>query len=263
MTQSSLEKRRWAVLSCALCSITLTGVTGCIETGAQPVELPLFLAGTQADTAFDGRDGFSVRLSSAQIAFGPLTLCAGATAASLCETAHAEWQGSAVVDALDPTPKRAGKLLGIGGPVRSWMYDLGFVSLLTQEEPIRTKAALQLGHSVYLEGTATDGSTNVHFVAELDVSQEVETERGVPVVSKTISERFEQDLAEPDLDLLVRFDPRSWFAQVDFAAATSELDCSERCELEFEDGDQGYRALHLAIVAGEHPTFSFDHLAKR
>ena len=77
----------------------------------------------------------SVTIDRADLAFGPLYLCAGATAGDLCDTARFEWLDSAVVDTTLSDPVKVGELSGVTGTVRSWMYDLGLSSQLTREAP--------------------------------------------------------------------------------------------------------------------------------
>jgi hypothetical protein len=241
----------------SLAAVALCCVAACVDTGAEPVVIPLRVAGRSAQV-FEGRDAWRVELATAKLAFGPLTLCAGATAAGLCETAHAEWLDSAVVDVLDPKAHRVGDVIGIGGPVRSWMYDLGYVSVLTAEEPINTAAARKLGHSLQLVGSASSGDRTLNFEGDLELRQESATERGVPVVSKSRDEHFEQDLSESGLELLVRFDPEPWFAQVDFESAYLDLGCEGTCEFAINSDTQAYRALRIAIEAGQHPQFTWQ-----
>jgi hypothetical protein len=231
------------------------GGSACIDTGTEPVAIPLSVAGTRADAPFMGRGGWTVQLERADLVFGPLTLCAGATAGALCETAHAEWLDSARVDTLDPQSRSVGEVIGIGGTVRSWMYELGFVSILTADESFATPAVRELGSSARLTGTATQGSRVVHFDAQVDVQQDPATERGVPVVSKNRDDRFNRELSEPGLELLVRFDPRPWLADVNFEDAIGASDCTDTCELQFTENTQAYRALRLALEAGAPPKF--------
>ncbi len=216
------------VLTRGACLTLLLALAGCIDTVQREARVELKLAGTDISKPFAGRDGASISLSRAQLAFGPLTLCAGREAGDLCDDALAEWRESAVVDALDPEPKRAGELVGITGSTRSYMYDLGIVSLLTQQQPVPLAAARELsGHSVWLEGTVELRGRTVPFRARLAMAQSELSARGVPIVRKSPSERFAQRITAEGQQLLIRFDPRDWVVSVDFAALLANGECSD------------------------------------
>ncbi len=233
--------------------VWLLGLCACSETASIPIALPLEVAGTRVDAPFEGRDGWQVTLARADLAFGPLYLCSGTQAGALCDTARAEWLGSAVVDALDDTPRRAGALEGTSGMVRSWMYDHGITSLYTQPAPVALDAAEALGgHSLIVEGSASRDGTRVPFVARITIQQEAETELGVPVVRKSASDAFGHDLSGDEPFLRVRFDPRPWLAGVDFA------EVGEAGEATLPPDSRAHRAIFNAVVAGERPTFSWE-----
>jgi hypothetical protein len=224
---------------------------GCIDTSQRPIDLPLRLVGTApTDPLFVG--DWTVTLTEARLAFGPLYLCAGVQAGTLCETARAEWLGSAVVDTLSETEIEAGRLRGVSGPVRSYMYDLGITSLLTQQSPLVLDAAAALGgSSLVLRGTAIRGTDTVRFGIDLPVHQEAGTEIGVSVVRKSGSDPFSYELTGGESGLTLRFDARAWVSQIDFAALPPGLPVS------FTEGTQGYRAIRGALVAGARPRFEW------
>ncbi|MFT5359051.1 MAG: hypothetical protein ACI9KE_006294, partial [Polyangiales bacterium] len=59
-----------------------------------------------------------------------------------------------------------GVLTGISGSARSYMYDLGFVSLLTTSVPLPLAAAESLGGASYIvEGSAEVDGTMIPFSA--------------------------------------------------------------------------------------------------
>lgn len=218
MTRSSAA---YAVLFVAIVS------TGCIDTGRKRATIELSVAGTEVSEPFDGRDGVTIELDRADLAFGPLYLCSGFQAGELCDEARAEWTGAAVVDALDPELTPVGTMDAITGTARSWMYDLGIVSLLTQPEPLVTSAAAELGgHSVVLEGRAIVDHTVIPFTAEVAVRQAPGTEQGVPVVRRSPSDPFEYEIEDGDQQLLVRFDPRPWLASVNFRGLLEDRACT-------------------------------------
>lgn len=245
MRRFAVAALRVTSVGCACCL-----ATGCIDTLGSRIELPLQVAGSAASAPFEGQNGWSIELTRAELAFGPLYLCGGAQAGSLCETARLEWLGSAVVDALEPQPRAVGQLEGVTGFVRSYMYDLAITSLLTQHEPVPLEAALALGgNSVRLEGVAR-GSQRVPFLFEMAIQQEEQTEIGVSVVRQSGGASFEHEVTTDDAGLLVRFDPRPWLQSVDFETALQGV-------AGFGPGTQGYRAVSGAIVAGVRPRFEW------
>jgi len=173
-----------------------------------------------------GANGWSIELHQAQLAFGPLYLCAGYQAGSLCETARAEWTDSAVVDALDPNALEVGQLTGVSGPIRSWMFDLGITSLLTQQRPEVLSAASSLGgNSVRISGVAVKGSRSLPFAIAMPIQQDEMTEIGASVVRKSTADVFEHRLSDKDQGLTVRFDATPWVREIDFEALVDDSTC--------------------------------------
>lgn len=199
----------------------------CVDLGVAEIEVPLHVAGTSIDGPIAGKAGAQIELDRAELAFGPIYLCAGAQAGELCDTAQLEWLDAIAFDALDPTPVEAGPLRGREGAVRSWMFDLGLVSLLTQEHPLVLPAAEQLGDaSVVLEGRADVGGVVIPFSVAVAVQQEDETEVGVPVIRKSSSDAFEHEVFAGEQGLLVRFDAGPWVTEIDFAGLLEDGVCA-------------------------------------
>lgn len=218
-----------------LASVFASPLGACIDVAQAPVEVPLMLAG-QAQSQISLATG-QIELSSAQVAFGPLYLCAGASAGDLCQVARAEWLDTAVVDILDPTPVRVGTLRGNSGTVLSWMYDLGISSHLTQSKPFVLPAAQRLGGaSLLVTGRARVQEFDIPFSAAVAVAQTQDTELGVPVVRKSGSERFFRDLGESQDLLLVRFDPAALFASMDLNHLIQRAACSPDSSTRVCDG---------------------------
>ncbi|MEZ4445124.1 MAG: hypothetical protein R3B72_38985 [Polyangiaceae bacterium] len=233
--------------------VLLVGLlAGCGRPGAVETSIPLMVAGTELEAPIEGRDGWSIELSRADLAFGPLYLCSGVKAGDLCETARAEWVDSIVVDVLDPEARYVGDLHGSTGWTRSWMYDLGIVSLLAKQnaEPLSAAEALG-GVSLVLEGTASKDGAISPFLARAPIQQEEGTEKGVPVVRKSAADPFEHEITGEDERLLVRFDAASWAREIDFTSASEEGD------LEFTSEGQAMRAIRNAVVAGPRPRFEW------
>jgi hypothetical protein len=230
----------------ALTGLLISLAGGCLDTGRERVSIPLRVAGV-APTAVAGAGGWTITLASAELAFGPLYLCAGEQAGALCETARLEWTESIVVDALDPEPRVAGALQGVSGPVRSWMYDLGITSLLTQQRPAALAAALELGeNSVRLSGVARRAERELPFELALPIQQDEAAELGACVVRKSTSDPFVHEITGDEIALTVRFDPRPWLLEVDIDALTEDPASA-----------QAKRALRNALVAGARPSFEW------
>jgi len=231
--------------------------TACVDTGATRTDIALSVAGTEVDAPFIVDTDWQVSLDSADLAFGPLWLCAGTQAGELCDTARAEWLDSVVIDALDPATKSAGMLDGLTGRVHSWMFDLGIVSLLTQQQPVQLDAASALGgNSVRLSGTATRGTDVIAFDVELRVQQEEDTEQGVAVVRSASAAAFDHELTGSGEALTVRFDPRPWLDAVDFDQFCDATGCAS--DVVFEPDSQAWRAVRNQLVAGKRPAFDFN-----
>lgn len=276
---------------CFALALAVIGQSSCIDMGQEPVEFPLLLAGT-APTQINLPSG-QIELSSAQVAFGPLYLCAGASAGDLCEVSRAEWLGTAVVDILSPTPVLAGNITGTSGPVLSWMYDLGISSQLSASKPFVLPAAQRLGgKSLIVKGRARVDGQEIPFSVAVAVEQTEDTELGIPVVRKSVSDRFFRELGAESDALLVRFDPAALFATSNLKSLLSREQCSpdgaalvcdgliaRRCnagvelekidcaaqglvcakgkgcvqEIELEPSSELYRVLRTAMLSGARP----------
>jgi hypothetical protein len=204
------------------------------------------------------RSGASVTLERADLAFGPLYLCAGTTAGDLCDTARIEWLGSVVVNALAPSPERAGNLTGVTGAVRSWMYDLGISSQLSRSEPFVLDAAAALGDtSLLLRGRADIAGVEMSFDASVRIEQADDTELGVPVVRKSTSETFRHEVSGHEQGLTVRFDPATWVHGLDFGSYCGPAgDCPEHVTL--EPDTEAFRSLRNALVSAGRPVFEWE-----
>jgi hypothetical protein len=217
-----------ALLS-ALVPLTLlaTPLFGCVDTGAEPISVALSVAGTDPEGAILARRGVPVTLERANLAFGPLTLCAGFQAGDNCESALAEWRDAVVIDALDAAPVSVGVLTGISGSARSYMYDLGFVSLLTTSVPLPLPAAESLGGASYIvEGSAEVDGTMIPFSARAALAQDASIERGIPIIRSGSGDAFALELDASSAPLTVRFAPAAWVADIDFTALVQRRACA-------------------------------------
>ncbi len=236
--------------------LAATVTTACVDSGVTMRDIELRVAGTEA-TAFDGRDEWTIELDRARLAFGPVTLCPGRSAGEFCESARGEWVDAVVVDGLEPKAKRAGDLVGTSGPVLSWMYDYGLVSLLTEKAPYVTEAASDLGgNSVQLQGCAFKAEQRVCFELSATVSQTTETEQGVPVV-RVGGVQGVSDLTQIS-SLTATFDPRDWVATIDFDALTLGQECEAGCDAGRLAADsQAVRAVQSALAGTARPRLSW------
>lgn len=236
-------------------ALLLVLAPACVDTGTELRSIELRVRGTDA-AQFEGRNGWAVELTRAQIAFGPLTFCPGRNAGEFCDTARAEWLDSIVVDGLDARSRRAGEILGAAGPVSSWMYDYGFVSLLTQSKPYVTEAARKLGEqSVAVAGCAIKAERRVCFELTTTIAQNAQTEQGVPVVR--VNGGDIHDFAVVD-GVHFTFEPASWLAQVDFDEIASAAVCDADCDpVALTGNSQPVRAVQTALVAAARPRVRF------
>ena len=203
-------------------------LAACVDTGQERVSLPLYLAGSDLSAPLTAAGGIELQIETAELAFGPLYLCAGNTAGELCDTARLEWLDSRVVDLTRAAPERAGELSGVSGTVRSFMYDLGISSQLTRDAPYTLEAARQLdGASFRVAGSALLKGERVPFSAELSVQQGPGTEQGVPVIRKSVSEPFEHDVGPDEAALLVRFDAAAWLSSLELRSYARDTTCSQ------------------------------------
>jgi len=206
----------------------LLGLSACgVDTGQERVSVPLYLAGSDLGVPLTAARDSTLTIDSAELAFGPLYMCAGNTAGELCDTARLEWLDTRVIDLTRETPERAGELTGVSGTVRSFMYDLGISSQLTRDQPYTLAAARELGGASFrVSGSANVDGVEVPFRAELAVQQTEGTEPGVPVIRKSSSERFSRDVTPEEPGLLIRFDASSWLRSLDLRDALEDDVCS-------------------------------------
>jgi hypothetical protein len=200
---------------------------GCADTGQEQVQVPLFVAGSDVSEPLIAAGNVLVTIERADLAFGPLYLCAGATAGDLCDTARLEWLGTTIVDTTNANPKRAGELRGVTGAVRSWMYDLAISSQLTRSQPFVLDAARDLGNASFvLAGRANVDGVEIPFSASVPVQQTDATEFGVPVVRKSTSDAFFRDVTPREPGLVLRFDPGPWLRGIDFRPYVAHDACA-------------------------------------
>jgi hypothetical protein len=202
----TIERHRFAGTGWSLCA-ALALVTACGETGQNEIAFAASARST-GNVAFTA-SGWSVTLTSARVSFGPLYLCATASASSdLCPTAIAEYTDAATIDLVSTAPLDLGGMLGVTGTVHSGAFDYGVTWLATQTSPTPLQAAPG-GHSAHFEGAATLGARTVRFVADIDA---------LPLYRGTRTVQGARTTAEikDGITLDLVFDPVAWWSAVDF-----------------------------------------------
>lgn len=191
-----------------LIALTLA-LAACGAAGEPAFQAPLRARGG-ASGATAG--AWTVTLTRADVAFGPLYLCATAAASSdLCPSAVAEFPAVAVVDGIDPGAQELGELDALPAQVRSAMFDYGVTWLKTHSQP-RAQEGAPGGRSARFAGTAVLGDMSVEFTADVDVPPALRGSRAIEGLR----------LGPADLDprgaLDVTVDAAAWWTGVDFDA---------------------------------------------
>lgn len=203
MTRAATPTHAWILLAA-------TALAGCEEGALSRESLALLGGGTGEDTFEDG--DWTIRLTRADVAFGPLYFCATPAAdADLCPVALAEFADVAVVDALDAESAVLGEVVADSGTVRSATFDFGLPWLVTAQGPRSPRGALG-GHSARFQGEATDGVRAFRFQLALDVTSANPGDIAVRGVRTT-----EQIDGDEDT-VTVTFEPAAWWLGVDWEA---------------------------------------------
>lgn len=188
-------------------------LVGCADSGRDPATVELVARGAPSAVFTDG--GFTITLTRADIAFGPAYFCAtAATSTDLCDTAVLETLDAHPIDGIDATDQPLGELRGLTGTVRSVQYDLGIAFLLAGASPEALPGSID-GHSVVLEGHATDGMTSFDFVATVDVTAELSGTTAV------VGARTEATIPSSGARLTLAVDPSRWLAGLDWTALSN------------------------------------------
>jgi hypothetical protein len=147
-----------------------------------------------------------------------------------------------------------------------------------------------------IKGRALVDEIELPFSASIPVQQTDDTELGVPVVRKSLSDQFFRDVTIDERGLTIRFDPADWIRNLDLSAyvgrqscttdgppiacdgtqeytcedemTTSQRDCADLNQvclpqqgcadmLEITSESQQYRALRNAILSGVRPSFTW------
>lgn len=229
----------------AFLALPLT-LSSCIDTGADFFELPLSVQST-GNTSFAGRGDWTVTLTEARVAFGPIYLCAAARPGDTCETAIAEELEVLEIDLLNDTAQDLGVMVATPQPVRSYMAEYGRPWGYRDNGPRALASGVLGGHSLLIAGFAEDESgRRVDFSGELDFEG---------AAAGTVPVRADLDapleLAE---GTRIQFSvaPEELFVQLDFDTL-HDADGALTQSVVLESGTQAYRALRLALVSNSFP----------
>lgn len=190
-------------------ALLLLACAACGDTGAPAFEAPARARGGAREVQ---AGAWTVTLTRADVALGPVYLCATAAASSdLCPSAVAEWTDVAAVDALDPAPQELGTLVAVPGEVRSAMLDYGITWLPTETRPTAQDGA-PAGRSARFAGTAVRGDMSLEFSADVDLAPPLQGGRAIEGL------RVAPFDPEPGGALVITVDAAAWWAGVDFDA---------------------------------------------
>lgn len=236
MSTQRPDPRDSLLLACVL------ALAACGDTGGENFSYPLAGLGAGAEPFPVG--DWQVTLSVAEVAIGPIYLCATAAASpDLCDVALAEFTDVAVVDAL-AGEQPLGALQARPGEPRSAMLDYGISWFTTASKP---RALAELGHSARLVGTAVRGDQSLQFDAIVDV---VPPLRGSPAL---VGVRAQGDEHDESSRLELRVDARAWLTGVDFDALAAAGP-----EHAIKPGDLAHAAIAFAMTT-QPPTFRWTH----
>lgn len=209
----STRARPWARRALLAYAVTASalGITGCIESPQSEVSYEAEAHATLSHTFEVG--GITVRLSRAELAFGPVYFCAAASgSATLCRSALGELLDVTRVDLLAAAPTRLGRVRGFTGPLRSASYDLG-LHWFDTSYAVEASPAAPEGHSLVVVGTlARSGEPEVPFRLAVDAVPQYQGQRAVPTTEAVA------EVSTAPTRLIVSFDAEAWLRQVDFDA---------------------------------------------
>lgn len=221
-------------------ALTALLAVACGTTGAEPFTYPITAVG--AGASFPVGD-WQITLTRAELALGPIYLCATAAASpDLCAVARGEFADVAVVDLLAAAPQALGEVDSLAGDVRSAMLDYGVSWFTTQTA---AEAGSELGHSAHLTGTAVQGDEILTFDAVIDVVPQL---RGSPAL---VGVRARVDAPDERSRLQLRINPGAWLLGVDFDALAAA-----GASIEIRPGDEAHAAIAFALTT-QPPVFSW------
>ena len=230
-------------------ALALSLLSGCTDVGAQRLQVPMFLQGT-APSLIRVAD-YDVEVDQAQVAFGPLYLCASRLPdVDICPTSIAENLQTTSFDALSERATMAGTLSGFTQTSRSGMWDYGRTWRISDRVVRPSAQAIDGAHSAVLVLTATRGGESRHFRFVLDVDGGSQTSGTTAVRARLTEQALTPSLAS----LEVRFDPTLWASLVDYDTLW-ELPVSEMIDV--PAGHPAESSVRLAMVLNGLPTMTW------
>ncbi|MCL2725668.1 MAG: hypothetical protein FWD69_14650 [Polyangiaceae bacterium] len=215
-------------------------LASCIESPQSPVDYDAVVVPQGNGSA--AIRGWNVTLTHADVALGPFYFCASASGSStLCDAAVAEITSVALVDGLALGQAPLGRVHGLSGSVQSAAYDFGISWFDTQTSPTPSPVTPGPGHSMQLEGQATNGATGFSFTANVDVVPQYQGQNAfptAPAMANVTSSAFR---------LEVRFNPADWLKQLDFDDIANQMATSGSSVFDIEPGSKEHAAILVGI----------------
>ena len=226
-------------------ALVALALAACERTGSAYVAVPLHGAGVER-APFDV-EGWTVELDRADVAFGPVWLCATMAAdPEFCATSVLELTETVTIDGLGPAPEPLGTMHGTRGSVRSTMFDYGISWLPTAAGAAANEGAAD-GHSARIAGRATRGAEGFAFACDVDIAPIMQGS----IVVRGLRIPAHEVVAEDAL--VVRVDPRAWVSSLDF----DRLAARGEDPVVIAPGDPDYEALVVAMTAGRLPSLEW------
>jgi hypothetical protein len=233
--------------------LLLTGafsLFACGDTGQARVSYPLFVSGTDAAPFSADQGGWTVTLSEAKLAFGPVFFCASAIASGeLCASAQAEFADIEEVDLLVPEATEIGEVSGLSGAINSLVIDYNFTFFVAESLPSSNQDILG-GHSAIFRGTATRDADTIDFDVEVDIVPSVRGGFGSEI--NGVGAEIIDDNARLD----VRIDPKDWISGVNFDELLPQN--QPGTTLRIEAGSTNHNRILFAMTASETPSFAWS-----
>lgn len=210
----------------------------CGDTSQQRLRIPVRFEGSQRDFLMLAEARFT--LSRAELAFGPLYLCATEGAdVELCDVALGELLETVTLDALSPAQVEVGTLAATTGSVRSALYDYGFSWLLTEQAPRASPGAPE-GHSLVLEGVVTRAERTLQLTARVDIRPLAAGDAALNALATS------RELSPGD-QLILRVDPYRWLSRIN-VDKLFELDEDGDGQVALTPDTQAFQAIVLGMT---------------
>ena len=188
----------------------LLALAACISSSQEPVSYRA-VSVLAPNGAVATQNGWTITVTRASIGLGPFYFCAAATGSStLCDSSAAELADVAYVDALAPSSP-LGTVNGFTGVIKSATYDFG-ISWFDTETAATPAPILPDGHSMHIEGTATNGTSTVTIIADVDVDPQYQGQNAIATAPA------DTDVTSSATELQVVLSPAGWLRQLDFDA---------------------------------------------